>query len=264
MSETITRKALIAWAVNEIAPYLKRGYTRYVQEVISSVIMKARNEFPGIEMDANDPDIPAHVRHSRSSTTTTSASEAARANCGNCGNCGKPIHKTDDKWYHDDSDFAGCGMMAAAMPVPDAGEIDHLRSESWNAKRVIEWMDDPNRKPAIHAFTAGNERQIAYRFERVVADAEEVGRLRGEVSWLRKQAVNLQEEVRKEAAAVIDARAKAIREAASKVDQLHCDWNRCVEITPQQRDLIMEAMNEAVAALQSLADKKEGEDVDIS
>lgn len=34
-----------------------------------------------------------------------------------------------------------------------------------NAERLIEWMDNPERKPAIHAFTKGSERQIAYRFE---------------------------------------------------------------------------------------------------
>lgn len=34
-----------------------------------------------------------------------------------------------------------------------------------NAERLIEWMDDPKRKPAQLAFTEGMERQIAYRFE---------------------------------------------------------------------------------------------------
>jgi hypothetical protein len=50
------------------------------------------------------------------------------------------------------------------------------RVQKWaDAERVIAWMDTPasERKPAIHAFTAGNERQIAYRvemLERKVAD----------------------------------------------------------------------------------------------
>jgi hypothetical protein len=53
----------MVWALSEIRPYLKRGYTTYIRSVIGSVIMKARNEFPGYQMDLNDPGIPAHVRH---------------------------------------------------------------------------------------------------------------------------------------------------------------------------------------------------------
>ena len=36
-----------------------------------------------------------------------------------------------------------------------------------NAKRLIEWLEDPKRKPANTAFTEGMERQLAYRFERL-------------------------------------------------------------------------------------------------
>jgi len=32
-------------------------------------------------------------------------------------------------------------------------------------RRVFAWLDTPNRKPAIMAFTEGPERQVAYRFE---------------------------------------------------------------------------------------------------
>lgn len=39
-------------------------------------------------------------------------------------------------------------------------------NEHANASRIIEWMNDPKRKPALHAFTEGPERQIAYIFER--------------------------------------------------------------------------------------------------
>lgn len=53
-------------------------------------------------------------------------------------------------------------------------EVDALRSDRWNASRVIEWLDDPRRSPAIHAFTAGNERQIAYRYERLLQDLRDV------------------------------------------------------------------------------------------
>lgn len=41
----------------------------------------------------------------------------------------------------------------------------------FDAARVIAWIDDPNRKPANVAFTAGDERQIAYRFEMASAAA---------------------------------------------------------------------------------------------
>lgn len=37
--------------------------------------------------------------------------------------------------------------------------------ESCNGKRILEWLDNPNRKPAHLSFTDGLERQIAYRFE---------------------------------------------------------------------------------------------------
>lgn len=48
-------------------------------------------------------------------------------------------------------------------------EILRLRQERAvrlaDAERVLAWIDDPARKPAVLAFTEGNERQIAYRFE---------------------------------------------------------------------------------------------------
>lgn len=34
-----------------------------------------------------------------------------------------------------------------------------------DAESLIAWLDDPDRKPAAIAFTAGLERQIALRFE---------------------------------------------------------------------------------------------------
>lgn len=34
-----------------------------------------------------------------------------------------------------------------------------------NVRRVLGWLDDPRRKPAVNAFTEGPERQLAYRFE---------------------------------------------------------------------------------------------------
>lgn len=75
-TKVITREDLTAWALGEVHPYLKRGYTTYVREVVSSVIMKARDEFPGYQMDPRDPGIPAHVR--QSSTTTSEQEYIAR------------------------------------------------------------------------------------------------------------------------------------------------------------------------------------------
>jgi len=64
--KVLTRKILIAEALKEIQPFLKRGYTSYVETILHSVIMKARDEFPGFKMDENDPGIPAHVRNEQS------------------------------------------------------------------------------------------------------------------------------------------------------------------------------------------------------
>lgn len=60
-------------------------------------------------------------------------------------------------------------------------EVDRLNAdlqqERWNPDRLVAWMDDEQRKPATQAFTAGGERQIAYRVEQLLA---EIGRLSGE------------------------------------------------------------------------------------
>lgn len=40
-----------------------------------------------------------------------------------------------------------------------------------DAERVLAWIDDPQRKPAVLAFTEGNERQLAYRFEMALSAA---------------------------------------------------------------------------------------------
>lgn len=53
-------------------------------------------------------------------------------------------------------------------------ESRKLESERVNefarASRIIEWVNDEKRKPAIHAFTEGPERQIAYAVERLLAE----------------------------------------------------------------------------------------------
>lgn len=56
-------------------------------------------------------------------------------------------------------------IAAAPSPAPTE-DVAADAICAYHGQRLIEWMDDPNRKPANEAFTAGNERQIAYRFER--------------------------------------------------------------------------------------------------
>lgn len=46
-----------------------------------------------------------------------------------------------------------------------AKEVQRYVNEFANVQRVIAWMNDPKRKPAMLAFTEGCERQIAYTFE---------------------------------------------------------------------------------------------------
>jgi len=48
----------------------------------------------------------------------------------------------------------------------------HCTNVHADFKRVIEWMNDPKRKPAMLAFTAGPERNIGYAFEYWVKNVE--------------------------------------------------------------------------------------------
>ena len=45
-------------------------------------------------------------------------------------------------------------------------QVDYINNYA-DARRVVAWADNPNRLPAVTAFTEGPERQIAYRFEMV-------------------------------------------------------------------------------------------------
>lgn len=46
-------------------------------------------------------------------------------------------------------------------------KVEH--ANRWaNVERIAAWLDDPSRKRAVNAFTEGTERQIAYRFERLL------------------------------------------------------------------------------------------------
>lgn len=55
-----------------------------------------------------------------------------------------------------------------------------------DAERLIKWLDTPERKPAVFAFSEGNERQIASRFE---IERARVVKLEAEVAAL-KEALN--------------------------------------------------------------------------
>lgn len=59
-------------------------------------------------------------------------------------------------------------------------DAENLRSRQWCESQLIEWLDTPKseRKPANIAFTAGHERQVAYRFERIAESAREAERTR--------------------------------------------------------------------------------------
>lgn len=69
-------------------------------------------------------------------------------------------------------DIENTGMVGAADRSDFRGilrQIEALRGERANhlanVRRVLDWLDDPRRKPAENAFTEGPERQLAYRFE---------------------------------------------------------------------------------------------------
>lgn len=76
-------------------------------------------------------------------------------------------------------------------------ENEDIKNQKWTAKRVIAWLDDPNPRPAIHAFTAGNERQIAYRVERIRDDLRsQLEQLRAENERLTKERDRAKEDLR--------------------------------------------------------------------
>jgi len=76
-----------------------------------------------------------------------------------------------------------------------------LANKYANAERVIEWINDPTRKPAILAFTEGPERQIAYAVERIIDEKDlEIKSLKTRYSELEEQTGLMKKEnlVRKE------------------------------------------------------------------
>ena len=64
-------------------------------------------------------------------------------------------------------------------------QLFDMRKRFCDAERLIAWLDDP--KPAITAFTEGNERQIAYRVETM---REEITRLREALERIRRMAID--------------------------------------------------------------------------
>lgn len=59
----------------------------------------------------------------------------------------------------------------AAKAATLSGDEREMRGREYQAERINAWLDNPNRQPANLAFTAGSERQIAYRVERLLAEA---------------------------------------------------------------------------------------------
>lgn len=65
-----------------------------------------------------------------------------------------------------------------------------------DAERLLVWLDTPEaeRKPAVLAFSEGNERQIAYRFEAMEHDVQ---RERTRVAELEAEVASLKEALRR-------------------------------------------------------------------
>ena len=69
--------------------------------------------------------------------------------------------------------FEYCALHERFQFICDKEKIQKLLDETVsqmannyaNVRRIIEWSNDPNRKPAKIAFTEGPERQIAYLLE---------------------------------------------------------------------------------------------------
>lgn len=64
-----------------------------------------------------------------------------------------------------------CGCCTLLEAERDGLKIQCV-NEHANAQRLIDWMNDPHRKPAIIAFTEGPEKQIAYAFENAWRNVE--------------------------------------------------------------------------------------------
>lgn len=89
-----------------------------------------------------------------------------------------PIPGTEDghniqaqQWHKKCYDLLCAALVADAKIHRDTGlELRQKEIIQYaDAERLIAWIDDPDRMRANVAFTEGNERQIAYRFEQLLA-----------------------------------------------------------------------------------------------
>lgn len=64
---------------------------------------------------------------------------------------------------------------ALAEAATLSGDEREMRGREYQAERINAWLDNPNRQPANLAFTAGSERWIAYRVEKLLDEAATQG-----------------------------------------------------------------------------------------
>ena len=104
-----------------------------------------------------------------------------------CYNCGKTWHK-DYKTQKWEAEPVSCIKAYATEDKAKIADLeDKIKSlnldltkekmlrvnEYANAARLVAWIIDPQRKPAITAFTEGPERQVAYAVEGKIKSLEE-------------------------------------------------------------------------------------------
>ncbi|HYF35128.1 MAG TPA: hypothetical protein VD994_07570 [Prosthecobacter sp.] len=96
--------------------------------------------------------------------------ETNRTISGKCCRCGAELMLDIDGCIptHDfpkgcRSVCAGSGLDPAVESTPETTreEIDEAPRPALNVERLLEWIDDPNRKSPEAAFTSGDERRIA-------------------------------------------------------------------------------------------------------
>jgi hypothetical protein len=154
----------------------------------------------------------------------------------------------------------------------DAGEVERLRAERLEVQRALASTvkEDPtedDNPPYTTSEIVNGIRSLEQRRRAAVkraADARlELSAAHGRVQWLEQQARNLQEEVRKEAASVLTARANAIRECVAAIlSKRNEEWSK-KGVATEPHYLVFVHYGDAalmlVQALESLA-KKEGDD----
>lgn len=103
--------------------------------------------------------------------------------------------------------------IANAMPMVKPYHCD--------GERVIAWIDNPERKAASEAFTAGLERQIAYRFETLQAANE---RLKAKMGAWSRESIERMEDLAAENAELKERVAVARGFIGGKVDFTTSGW----------------------------------------